>query len=327
MEVKQDDIFVSAKKATIINEKSKDVPIGYIPVIFSSGDKLSPEVLHFRNYTMEELFELASVKEDYQFRTLVLKALNNMVYEDFDCSQLHYENIKEIVIAIYKNFWGGILYNRPYYKDLKKLDDEDNIGYIDINLNLIKTIDIDPSFKNKISLIDSITKKKITFTLPKVEHLFIAEDTVKLLYSEKEHSYYDIKSLIELKEKLLNSNEIEASKQVEIDPVRKEEYESIVSDKNKDYYKMVQCQLIYAIDGVVLNTIEEKLNAFKNDVDANAWIEYKNIVEKYNFGINPNYEFAVNGEKLTRGFSFRPSIFIPTLDKKSNSRYRVQFDD
>lgn len=327
-ELRQNDIFVEAKKAERIVEKERSVPTGYIPVAFSSGNKLGPEILHFRNYSMEELFELASVKQELQFKTLVYKALNNMVYEDFDCGKLHYENIKEIVVAIYKNFWGNILYNRPYFVDLSDLEKKDNVAYTDINLSFLKTIDINEKFKNKISLTDKVSNKKIVFQLPKIEHMFLAEEAVKNKYAEKEREYFDIKNLMDLKDKLLMEKEIESVKSIEIDPIRKEEYDDIIKEKSKDYYKIIQAQLIYSIEDKVLNSIEEKMNAYKSDIDANAWIEYKNIVEEYGkFGINPEYEFTLDGKKLSRRFSFRPLIFIPTMDKKSNPRYNFQFDD
>lgn len=326
--INQNDIFVEAKKAEKIIKQERSVPLGYVPVMFSSGDKLGPNVLHFRNYSMEELFELASVKQELQFKTLVYKALNNMVFEDFDCGKLHYENIKEIVFTIYKNFWGTVLYNRPYFIDLEKTDKKNNVAYTDINLNFLKTIDINEKFKNKIALTDKISNKKIVFQLPKIEHMFLAEDAVKIKYSEKEKEFYDIKNLMDLKDKLLLEKEIEAAKSIEIDSSRKEDYDNLLKEKSKDYFKIIQAQLIYSVDGKVLEDIDEKLNAYKSDIDANAWIEYKDIVEKYGkFGINPDYEFILDGKKLLRRFSFRPTIFIPSMDKKSDSRYNFQFDD
>lgn len=328
MEIKQEDIFVSSGKSEKIIEKSKGVPIGYVPVQFSSGDKLGPEILHFRNYSMGELFELTSVKEELQFKTLVLKVLNNMVLEDFDCSKLHMESIKEIMLSIYKNFWNSTLYNRPYFKDLKKGAEKENIGYVDINLQKITTIDIDESFKNKFTLVEEKTGKKTKFILPTVEHLFIAEETTKLMFAEKEKEFYDLVSSIELKNKLIESGEIESAKLVIVDQDKKEEYDEIIRDKNQIYYQIVQSQLIHSIDGVELTSIEDKLDAFQNKVDALAWIKYKEVVEeKANFGIDSSYSFPVDGETITRRFSFRPLVFIPPLDKKSNSRYTVQFDD
>ena len=62
-ELKQEDIF-AIKKAEKKVEDSKQIPMGFVPVTFSTKDKLGPEVLHFRNYSMEELYELASATED-----------------------------------------------------------------------------------------------------------------------------------------------------------------------------------------------------------------------------------------------------------------------
>ena len=47
-ELKQEDIF-AIKKAEKLVEESKSIPVGFVPVKFSTRDKLVPVVLHFRN--------------------------------------------------------------------------------------------------------------------------------------------------------------------------------------------------------------------------------------------------------------------------------------
>jgi len=332
-DIGQNDIFANIKKdsnslqaATTKVEKNKNIPIGYIPVALCSKDKLSPAILHFRNYSMSELLELSSAVEEKEFETLVNKALNNMVYEDFDCAKLHIENIKQIVLTIYKNFWNSTLFARPYYIDVDNLDKEDNTAYIDINLNKIKTIEINDKFKNPFTIEES--GLKIKFTLPTVEHVFIAKEAIKEKYSEAEDKFQNLKSTLRLIDKLTDDKLLEQANAVKYDEKEKEQYDSLLEEKSKDYIRYLQAQLLYSIDGKVLETIQEKLDAYNDKIDALAWVHYNETVKKYAvFGIDPNYTFVVDGKELTRGFSFRPMVFIPTLDTKTNTKYSVYFDD
>jgi len=331
-ELKQSDLIVKKERqiirtAELAVESGKGIPIGYIPVTFCSKDKLCPSILHFRNYSMSELLELASCNDDNQFDVLVHKALNEMIYEDYDCSNLHIEHIKQIVLTIYKNFWNSTLFNRPYYKDLQgDFDSEDNIAYTDINLSKISTIDITDEFKNKFTIESNGIKAK--FILPTVGHIFVANAYVKQKYAEAESKFSDLLDTMALVERLKDSKQIEQAESIKFNEKEKEEYDAIQLDKNRDYIKILQAQLIYSVEDKVLETADEKYDAYVNKIDATFWIHYKEVVDQYaKFGINSNYEFVVDGEKLTRGFSFRPMVFIPSLDTKTNSRYTVHFED
>lgn len=321
------DIFVlkeAEKKVSV----EKETPAGFVPVNFSSKDKLGPSILHFRNYSMNELLDLASSNEENQLKELI-KVLNSMCFEKYDCSKLHVENIKEILLTLYANFWGSSLKNKPFYKDLNgDLNSEDNIGYVDIPLNQLDVINIDDKVKIPFAIIDDATNKKVKFTLPTVENIFISEKFIKEKYSNREGKYRTIKALTNTYEQLIKKELYEEANKIQIDEDLKQEYEEFEKEKSKDSLRVLQAQLIYEVDGKKLETLEEKLNAFNNSVDSITWVRYSETVkEKIKFGVSDKFTFKYNEEKITRSFSFRLLDFIPSVDETRNTGYTVQFDD
>lgn len=313
-------------------QKEKETPIGYVPVTFISEDKLGPSVLHFRNYSMEELLELSMSTEETQFNTLINKCLSKMNSEEYDCSLFHSEHIVQIMMTIYLNFWGTKLLSRPYLIDLNgDKDNEANIGRVDIELSQLNHIKLAEEFKEPFTITDDVTKKKIKFILPRVNSIFIAEKYIEKKYKDQEEDFQNIKATLKFIEQLKNSGDPEQIKRadlIKVDYAKKKDYDSMQEEKLKDYLRIIQSQLIHSIDDVVLDNIDDKLDAYKNKIDATAWVRYKNTVQKYGtFGIDPNYTFNINGKELTRRFSFRYLDFIPSMDQKTDSGYSVQFDD
>lgn len=331
-DIVQEDLFVVTKKEKqIIKEisesTSKTVPIGFIPVKFLSYDKMGPAVLHFRNYSMGELLELSSTTSDNEFETLIYKVLNNICFEKYDCSKLHIENIKQIMLTIYLNFWGSSLIHQPYYIDLNgNLESEENVGYTDIDIRRVLLKEISPEFKNPFTIKDEMTK--IKFILPTVEHVFFAEKYVKKFYDKEFEKFRKIKNKLEIIDQLKAQGNLEAANDVEYNQEEKEAYEAFEEEKAKLYLNVIQCQLIHSVNGKELTTIEEKLEAYRTTIDAVAWQRYKETIEKYaDFGIDDNYTFKVDDKELTRRFSFRAMDFLPSVDSKPNTNYTVSFDD
>lgn len=327
-----DDIFAmkvakTAKVTEEIVDSSKNIPIGFIPVNFACKDKLSKPILHFRNYSMEELLELASTNETNQFSTLIKKVLNKMVYEKIDCATLHPEQIKQILLTIYLNFWGKSLLQVPYFVD----DDSQEVAYTDIDINNLTIKDIDDRFKEPFSITDD-NGLKVKFILPRVSHVFTTDTFIKEFYREQENKFAKVKKLKALIEKIENSDDENIRAQLSKITVTEEEdqeYEEFINEKGKMYFCVLESQLIHSINGVELKTLEEKIDAFKTKIPIDFWFQYKDNVQKFgSFGIDSNYTFTrEDGTKLTRGFSFRLTDFIPSVEQKTDRKYTVQFDD
>jgi len=328
-EITQEDIFLIEKTEKKV-EAEKGVPIGFVPVNFSSGSKLGPSVLHFRNYSMSEMLELVSATEDNQLSILVNRVLNAMCYEKFDCSKLHIENIKEIMLTIYANFWGSSIKGKPYYKnlDIDNIDQESNIGYVDIELQKLKFNTIDEKFKTPFSIIDDITKKRVKFILPTVEHMFVSEKYVKEKYFKQDEKFFITKNLLNTKKELTEKGLYEEAAKIKINVDEEKEIEELENNKSKDYLRITQAQLIYGVEDRVFKTLEEKLNAFHEEVDSTTWVRFTETVQKYaTFGVDSDYEFTVDGKKISRRFSFQFVDLVPSMDQKRDTGYTVSFDD
>jgi hypothetical protein len=279
---------------------------------------------------MAELLELASSNEENQLNVLVNKVLNNMCYEKFDCSKLHIENIKEILLTIYANFWGTKLSHRPFYidTDIDNYDIESNIGYIDIDIKSIVINDIDSKFKNPFSIIDDITKNKVKFCFPTIEHTFIADRSIKEKYSVEGEKLALIRSRKQTKEKLLEKGLIEEAEKIQVTQEDVDKLNDFDDRKSKDYLRFLQCQLLIAVGNKELKTLEEKIEAYDTQVDATTWIRYAEVLSKEaKFGIDDNYKFILNDKPITRRFSFRYVEFIPSVEQRADTGYSIQFDD
>lgn len=328
-DISQEDIFVIEKAEKVV-QSSKGVPSGFVPVTFLSEDKLGPSVLHFRNYSMGEMLELASATEDNLLDVLTTRILNNICFEKYDCSKLHIENIKEIMLTIHVNFWGRVLKNKAFYKDLnaENMDAEENIGYVDIDIQNLKANKIDPKFKVPFTIVDSITNKKVKFVLPTVEHVLIADKFIKEKYYIQEDQLKRARSLIDTKQKLEDKQLFDKASEINVTQEDFQKVEDLERQKGMDYLKVIQSQLIHGVDGKVCETVEDKLKAFHEDVDSTSWMRYAEAVKKYaTFGYNDEYTFKYGEENMTRRFSFRLLDLIPSMDETGDVGYTVSFDD
>lgn len=326
------DIFAnvgSFTAAEVVVASKKDVPIGYIPVKFSSKDKLSPPVLHFRNYSMSELLEIASSNDETQFEILIYRVLNAMCFEKYDCAKLHIEQIKEIVLTVYANFWDNKLIHKPYYIDITRedIDNKDNIAYTDIPLQRLNIIDINDDFKFPFTIEDNKTKKRVKFTFPSCEHVFLAEQYVKDMFKDEEQKFMRLRSILNTVAKLNTKGDAEAASKIIYDVQEKEELEMYEHNRSKMYLKVLQCQLLVAVDNKELTTLKDKYDAFCTDVDATTWMRYTKHVEKSGkFGIDSNYTFKHNDTEITRRFSFRLVDFIPAMEQETDTGYTILSD-
>ena len=110
----------AVKKAEDSLKLKGEIPYGYIEIEYDTLGKLgNPKSLHFRNYSMEEALEMAtSNNEDLLFT--IVKCLNNMVYEDFDCANFHEKELELTLLNLYFKFWGREIKSIPYKVDESK---------------------------------------------------------------------------------------------------------------------------------------------------------------------------------------------------------------
>jgi len=330
---------INQKKITMDNliidddKKPTTIPSGHICIKLDSIGKLNtPLELHFRNYNMDELYDLADTSQE-AYLEILMNCLNKMVYEDFDCKNLHEEDLKKILFGIYAKWWSKKLEGYTYYYDINKIEPKegenrnDVIGEAIIPIKNIKTKPLGKKVKIPINI--KIDNKTVKFTLPIMGMFIEAQKYLYDLYAFEERSFSDFKPQYIEYTKLMEEKKFKEAQSLDIDHKVREEYEKFYNKKADTLFRLMEAQLLVGINDENYNTIEQKLEAVKT-VEGHYWKAFKEVKEKNcEFGINPEVEFMCNkAEKLIkRRFLFQFMDFIPTDHDQNVTSYDVSFGD
>ena len=195
----ENDIFIEEKKEKIKKEIKKEekfeskkiIPKEYIPIKLNSLGKLhAPAIIHVRNYNMDDALELSLVDEETALETTIY-ILNKMIYESFDPVYLHTEELKEILLTVYNNFWSSIIREFPYPYEVDELEFTDvntkeriisgkQIPNIDIPIKTIKTKVIHKDFKEPIKI--KIGEKEVYFRLSRIKDVLESKNYIEKKY-------------------------------------------------------------------------------------------------------------------------------------------------
>jgi len=330
-----------------IEQELQETPSSnYIKIhLESEGVFDAPKVLHFRDYTMEDALQLNTLDEEEQLEAIV-RVLNNMVWEDIDCKNLHPKELAQIVYTLHAIFINQKIEKEYYYdEDLPEgskegqLDFKDNVGTIEIPVDKINTHNIHKNkdgstkqekFKEPFTIVDKTTKDAISIRLTRMYDLLFAKKYCDEKYAE------DIKEFSPYKRKIMRLRAISNNEErnAELEKLIEEDYDSFknykdfLNEYNNEFAKVVQASVIVAINKKKCETFEEKLKLYKEVISQTFWQTYNNIVAEYDFGIDENVTFF--SEKLqrnvTRRFLFQFPDFLPNYDKDYSRRYSVRFD-
>ena len=318
-DLKAEDLLVrkGVKKDVEIIKKVENAPVipsGYITVKLSSLGKLGfPAIVHVRDYKFDEALLMAEMNENNTSEVLS-QILNNVIFEDVDIKKAHRQDVLEILLNIYVTWYSPTIESMRYYinPDLEgeKLTAKENISVATIPICNIKTTPISDDVKVPFTI-----KRKdfeAGFVLAKLENEITAIKFVEEKYAKQDQENQELKKKIESK----NYTTAEFS-----------EYHKYVSNKGKDFLKVMQSMLIDSLNGKKLETLEEKMEAV-DEIPLNMWTVYNNTLKsKFNFGVNPEVEFecSVTHKPITRRFQFREIYFIPTMVNSDDSGFDVSF--
>ena len=330
----------------IKKEVDNSPPSNYIAIHLESNGLLdAPKVIYFRDYTMEDALELNTLDEEEQLEAIV-RVLNNMVWGNFDCKNLHPKELAQIVYTIHGVFINSKIEKDYYYNlDLPEgrkkgeLDHKDNIGTVEISINQIKTKNINKDingssiqekFHEPFGIVDDITKNKIYFRLTRMYDLLFAKKYCDEKYIE------ELKTFAPYKRKLLRIRTIkdleernnELDKLIDEDYDGYKNYQKFMDKYSKEYAKIVQSSVIIGVNDKKFSSIEEKIEAYKQLVSQTLWPFYNETIDTYDFGILEDVTFFsdVLQKNVTRRFQFQFYDFLPDSKQNYSGRYHLQFD-
>jgi len=307
--------YLEQKIAEKVNTDPVSIPSNYIEVKLSSLGKLTaPSSVHVRNYTFEEALELSEIDEDNE-KEIMIKVLNELLWEDIDANDLHEEEAVEILLNIYAKWWGSKLEGFRYQVDeslpQSLRNKNENTSIAEIPISNLNTLELSEKVSEPFEL--SNGKDKIKLRLPRMKTGLIAKDFVNKKYVTEETKYAGLKRKIRLREEY---------SQDEYD-----EYMSYLRERGKDYLRAYQAQLVDSVNEKKVEDFPEALRIL-SELDLTIWKEYNRALKNnFVFGVDKEVTFdcTVNHTPITRRFQFRPMDFLPSVESENDTGYTLSF--
>lgn len=327
------DVFVDDEQETKTVEqpkKKEKIPTDYLKIKLSTLGKLNaPLALHVKDYSGEDALNLSLMNED-NVLDVITRVADNIIYEGIDSDYLHEQELQEIMLHVYYNFWGSAITDYPYpytEEELAEVGEErrKNIEAgkerprVDVPIKKINTNAIPEEFKEPFTLEDK-AGKKVTFTLSRLGHIKKAQKYVEEKFVAEEKEFGHIKQLIEEK------SAEEVLKEIPYDEIKR--YNSYLEKRSIEFAKAQQAQVIKKIGSKKYESLEEQLKAY-NEIGLHTWRMYSDFVKSLNFGVDPEVEVKspLTGQTVTRRFLFRFMDFIPSVESQEPSGYTVSYEE
>jgi len=317
-------------------QKDNSIPADYIPIRLSSNGKLSmPETLHVKDYNGEDALNIATTSASE--RTMlngIVRVLESIVYEDIDARKMHEKEAEELLLNVRLNFWDSQMeVEYPYEEDeLQYMKDKTLIEKVlkgehtltcSVPIKNINPKPLDPKFKEPIVI--KTEDHTYKFVLPRIGDYFILQSFVEKKY-EKQIQYFS-----KLEDDLRFNNQIKKFNPDGEKPISvelKEAYLEYVTQRNNDTLAVKQALLITHVDGIALDTTEEKIIAYRS-IPFSVWEQIATVMEEYNFGVQPEVKVIspITGKEEIRRFQFRFQDYLSAVHTKKLSKITVQFGD
>lgn len=334
------------------------IPNDYICVKFESMGALQdcPKELHIRDYTLNDALRLNVSDEEEQIKALI-SVINDMIYEDYDVSNLHPNDFMMLLYSVHGKFISAKI-EKEYVLDetLEEGNKEgqryhpSNVASIEIPLSKLMIHNIHDDlegkkrpdtkvfggrFKEPIKIKNDESGTTFGFRISRMKDILVAQEYCKEKYAEQLRDFAPIKrNLYKLvdSQKKIEDREKALDALIDSDPDTYEAYQKFITFYNLDYAKIIQT---CTIDGkVVDNTyikfenLDDKIEAYNNDISTGMWSKYNFVVAEYPFGIDEKYEFFCDKyqRNITRRFSFQFLDFLPAPNPTDSGRFTVLFD-
>jgi hypothetical protein len=302
-----------------------------VEVRFCTGGRLSaPPILHFRDYSMLASQELSELPAATDHLPIIIKILNSMVVEDFDCGLLHIEEAKEVLINVYGKWWGNHLAGyryliNPDLEDRDALLAKENISLADIPLSSLDVVPLDLEIREPINIKShGITVK---FIYPRIRNSGIVDELLKVKFAVQEQQFHKLRQILDF-----NSKQTDPELKKTIDLQEAEAYDSYLAERAKWRLIYIRAQEICGIDNIVLETMEDRIKALTEDtkISVRHWQKYTEFLEgKGKFGLKNEAEFYsdILNQKVCRPFLFHTWNFISssTMERPGDVDDQVSF--
>lgn len=326
-EITQDAFLVKGRQvvdqSSVIEEVAQEtaqdntIPADYQAVKYcTQGKLLTPPVLHFRNYRLEETAELAMLTEDNEYE-IFTSILNRMVWEDFDCRDMTQEEIIQTLLTIWARWWNPFIEVQKYFvnPDLEgdALRAKDNISIARVKISDLNFDDLEaPEFHTPFT-VTTPEGDKYSVRFPIIRDIIFTKKYISKKYAQEDSHFHAVAKRID---------------SGEATPDEADEFMDYVRVKAKEGLIVERAQLLVAKNGEELSPVE-KVECARN-LDMHFWEFVSNQQSKYKYGLQTDevpFTCTVTGKPIRRELrQLQPSDFIPSVRSEHDSGYSISFE-
>ncbi len=317
---------------TSLQEKKQcGIPNTYIPVRLSSLGKLGvPAVVHVRDYSMEEILDIAMSNEDNNLETLI-RCFNNMVYEDIDVADMNQRELMEVLFVLQHKYYSNTIvkhiFVNPDIEDEEELHSKENVIEEDIPISDLSVETLPDKFIEPFSISDENTK--VHFRLNRIKDVLEAKQRFLSENAEGEKLYTPVLNRISFySKKFKGEGEVIAKVRQDFtdDPTIIEKAIEYSKKKIKMVTKYTECGCILKINDKAIDSLDEAVKRY-TEVTGRHWRKFNTLLEDYPFGIQPETTFYSTKlqKKITRRVALQFSDLLPAPNEETDKSVVVQF--
>lgn len=331
-----DGNLIASKLEQAEEKIRKEIPAGYLEVSLSTRGKVgAPSVVHIRNFRMGEVLSLSLTSEAELPRRLI-EVLNGMIFEDTDVSEWHEQEILELMVYLYANFFKNEL-------DVKYPYDEGDVQWLKDNgkedlaedllsgkykpvtqINILRDADVyelPSDFKSEVKITNKSTGFYCTFGFIKYGDQLIVKEALDSMFIEETTKFKDLVDKIQYNNNII----IKRSKDpmydlpmIPIDPMLEQEYRDYVSKRAEVLTDIIRYVSILDYNGQDVShmPLREKYELLSQDarIDVRMMSALDKKRENMKFGIKPIVRMTnpIRGEGgvVEKPLSFRATTFL-----------------
>lgn len=333
--------------------KSVSVPPGYIEVNLSTKGRVgAPAVVHVRNFKVNEIIAL-SMTDNNDIPMRMISALNDMIYEDVDVANWHENEVVELLLYIFMNFYKGSIEDIPFNfteEDLQKIEEMPNgkdtvksirsgewVPKTSINIGQdVDTYDISDDFDPNVTITNKKTGFHVTFGFIKYGDQITIRRWLDSFFADEEAKFEPIRRKLEYNNGLSNQlkdNPEVLDKLLKISKEEEQAYADYIVRRTQAITEVARLVSVLDYNGqdVSKMSIGEKYELMSNDarIDYNMITKLGNRQDKLRFGIKPEVSMKnpITGEVVKRPISFRVSTVLQAMWLPRDDDYDDGSDD
>lgn len=339
MKTKVIDGNVIASKLAEAEEKIKsEIPAGYLEVNLSTKGKVgAPETVHIRNFRMGEVLSLSMASPEELPRRLI-EVLNGMVFEDTDVADWNEQEILEIMVYLYANFFSNEVDVRYPYdsSDVQWLRDNGKEDLAEallngeykpvVRVNILQdadTYELPKDFKSEVRITNKSTGFYCTFGFIKYGDQLIVKEALDEMFAEEVVRFKEISEKIQYNNGIILKRAKDPTYDlptVPIDPMEEQEYRDYVSKRVEVLTDIVRYMSIIDYNGQDVSDMPLKEKYELLSMDARIDVKMMTALDKkrdnMKFGIKPMVRMTnpihSEGGVVEKPLSFRAITFLTT---------------